>query len=187
MLSNPHALEGIDTASPQPDRFKLWNVPRLPARFVPRGEVEEIVQSIAARYGSGNRPLEQSARLGIHGMGGIGKTILAAAVARRPETREALRGGVFWLTLGQKPNLSYLQQQLAQALGASQTSFADTNEGKQVLTELVRAKHILLVLDDVWDVEHALCFDIVAESGLPPHHGAQPRSPGPARSRGTSP
>ena len=46
--------------------------------------------------------------VGIQGMGGIGKSVLAAAIARDPEVRQAFPGGVYWLTIGQKPDLPML-------------------------------------------------------------------------------
>ena len=52
-------------------------------------------------------------------MGGIGKSVLAASLARDEEVRQAFPDGVFWLTVGQNPSLKNLQFELAQALGKS--------------------------------------------------------------------
>jgi NB-ARC domain len=41
-------------------------------------------------------------RLGLQGMGGIGKSVLASALAHRPEVRRAFPDGVYWITLGQE-------------------------------------------------------------------------------------
>jgi hypothetical protein len=45
-------------------------------------------------------------------MGGVGKTVLAAAVVEDPELRAAFRDGIVWLTLGQTPDLLTLQRRL---------------------------------------------------------------------------
>jgi predicted ATPase len=38
----------------------------------------------------------------ITSMGGIGKTVLASALAHDPEMRQAFPDGLYWLTVGQK-------------------------------------------------------------------------------------
>lgn len=45
-------------------------------------------------------------RLGLYGMGGTGKSVLAAALAR--EIAPSFAGGVVWLTVGQEPHLRAL-------------------------------------------------------------------------------
>ena len=45
-------------------------------------------------------------------MGGIGKTVLAAALARNSEVRRAFLDGIYWLTVGQTPSLLSLQGQV---------------------------------------------------------------------------
>jgi hypothetical protein len=55
----------------------------------------------------------------IQGMGRIGKSVLAAAVARDLEVRQAFSDGIYWLTLGQKPNLLDLQNRLLRQLTGS--------------------------------------------------------------------
>ena len=47
-----------------------------------------------------------AARVGLQGMGGIGKSVLASALAHRHEVRRAFPDGIFWITLGQKPQLA---------------------------------------------------------------------------------
>jgi hypothetical protein len=42
---------------------------------------------------------------GVQGMGGIGKTVLTTALARDPELRLACSDGIYWMAVGQKPNL----------------------------------------------------------------------------------
>jgi NB-ARC domain len=54
--------------------------------------------------------------MGVQGIGGIGKTVLAAAFARDPEVRQAFSDGIFWLVVGQTPNLLLLQGQLLKNL-----------------------------------------------------------------------
>ena len=48
-----------------------------------------------------------SSAVGIQGMGGIGKTVLAMALVHDPEVRRAFPEGIFWLAVGQKPLVPY--------------------------------------------------------------------------------
>ncbi len=47
--------------------------------------------------------------LGLHGQGGIGKTVLACALARDDMVRRHFPDGVFWVTVGERPDLVALQ------------------------------------------------------------------------------
>ena len=94
---------------------------------------------------------------GLHGMGGIGKSVLATAVARSGVIRERFVDGVYWLTVGEKPQLTTLQTQLGRDLGLADTVFDSPADGKQKLSAALTGKRALLVLDDVWHAEHADC------------------------------
>jgi len=52
----------------------------------------------------------------IHGLGGIGKTILAQALAHDPQVQEHFCDGILWTTLGQQPDVLALLQAWIQAL-----------------------------------------------------------------------
>lgn len=45
-------------------------------------------------------------------MGGVGKTVLAAAVIQDEQIRARFRDGIVWLTLGQTPDVLTLQRRL---------------------------------------------------------------------------
>ncbi len=90
-----------------------------------------------------------AARVGLQGMGGIGKSVLASALAHRPEVRRAFPDGVYWVTLGQEPNVADLQRGMARALG-DDGLFTGVDAGQEKLRELLGTRAALLVLDDVW-------------------------------------
>jgi WD40 repeat protein len=105
-----------------------------------------------------------SARVGLQGMGGIGKSVLASALAHRPEVRRAFPDGIYWVTLGQEPNIAYLQRGLARALG-DDALFTEVAAGKEKLAELLIGRTALLVLDDVWQRGHAEAFNVAGPRG----------------------
>ena len=56
--------------------------------------------------------------LGLHGQGGIGKSVLAAALARDADIRSRFPDGVFWVTLGEHADLLAAQLDLLDRLDA---------------------------------------------------------------------
>ncbi len=137
-----------------------YDVPSLPPRFLARPDrLDPLIASLRADL---DRPVVLSgvtARVGLHGMGGIGKSVLAAAVARDRRIREAFPDGIVWLIVGQRPDIPGLQRQAHRRLGGD-GAFAD-NEGRSKLAELMREKAALLILDDVWNRLDVHAFDVL--------------------------
>jgi hypothetical protein len=100
-------------------------------------------------------------RMGLHGMGGIGKTVLAIDLVNDDEVRRAFADGVFWLTLGQSVDPLQLQVTLAGYLTGETTTFATDHEGRNRLRQLFEGKSCLLVLDDLWRFRDAESFDVL--------------------------
>ncbi|BAY89372.1 MULTISPECIES: NB-ARC domain-containing protein [unclassified Tolypothrix] len=105
----------------------------------------------------------KSRRVGVQGMGGIGKTVLATALARDEEVRKAFPDGVLWVTLGQTPQILTWQSYLASALGEKQAAFTEVGLAKAQLRELFAQKACLLILDDIWRLDDATAFDVLGE------------------------
>ncbi|MBT9310638.1 NB-ARC domain-containing protein [Leptothoe kymatousa] len=103
--------------------------------------------------------------LSIQGMGGIGKSVLAAALARDSAVRQAFADGVYWVSLGQEPNVLSLQTELARELGDKTPDFSDVSGGKKFLTELLAPQRCFVVLDDIWDEQHLRAFDVLGDQG----------------------
>ncbi len=141
-------------------------VPNLPPHFLPRPEDLAPLKAALTEGGTEKLGVTGSARqlLGVQGMGGIGKTVLAAAACHEADLRAAFADGIVWITIGQEPNLLRLQQDLARALGAGDTVLGSVTEGKRLLKGALEARCVLLVLDDVWELEHASALDVVGPS-----------------------
>lgn len=89
--------------------------------------------------------------------------MLAAALARDPEVRRAFPDGVLWLTIGQGPNLTRRQSDLAETLGDSPRAFEDVQQGKAHLSDLLADRACLVILNDVWKTPHAEAFDVLGQ------------------------
>lgn len=152
-------------------RARLWRVPDLPPHYLTRqATIDAVVRALLDRDGGkvgisaaslgGASASTKTNKHGLHGMGGIGKSVLAAAVARQPAIAERFADGIFWLSVGQEPKLESLQAQLCRALGYN-ADFDHAADGKQRLRDILADKAVLLVLDDVWTAKHAGMFDVV--------------------------
>lgn len=143
---------------------KLSNVPNLPLNFLPRpDELKAIKTAVLVSTNQSVAVTGTAHRVGVQGMGGIGKSVLTAAIARDEEVRCAFPDGVLWVTLGQTPMLTSWQSHLAEVLGAGQRTFTDVQLGKAFLGELLADKACLLILDDVWQAKHAAAFDALGQ------------------------
>jgi Leucine-rich repeat (LRR) protein len=90
--------------------------------------------------------------VGIWGMGGAGKTLLAQIAYNSREVREHFKGGeLIWLTVSQTPDIKGLYDSFWRQLGLMPMSFAQLEEYRtRLFTELKRSR-VFLVLDDVWN------------------------------------
>jgi NB-ARC domain/TIR domain len=144
-------------------RGELHDVPPLPARFVARDEFvglrEAVLGGVDGAVGITGKAL------GLHGQGGIGKTVLAAALARDDFVRRHFPDGVFWVTIGERADLLALQIALLSRLGAGHGELRSASEGLRMLRDALAERRCLLVVDDVWSPAAAQAFAAVGPRG----------------------
>ena len=101
--------------------------------------------------------------IALQGLPGMGKTALAVALAADPPVRDRFRGGILWAGLGQKPDVLGHLARWGKLLGVSPSTVEDVNSQAswgQVLHAAIGQRRLLLVIDDAWDVEEALAFQV---------------------------
>jgi len=139
---------------------RLVDVPELPQNFLPRARDFRKIKNLVLSEDKKTAGITGASRkVGVQGMGGIGKSVLAAAVARDDEVRQAFPDGVIWITLGQEPKLAQRQSDLAESLGYGKVVFNDVQQGRTRLSDLLANKSCLIILDDVWNSEHVEAFN----------------------------
>ena len=141
---------------------ELRGVPALPAEFVAREELAGVREAL---LGAGEGAVGVTGRgLGLHGQGGIGKTVLAAGLAHDAEIRRHFPDGVFWVALGEGANLVQAQRDLLYGLGG-RVDFQTASEGQALLREALAERQCLLVVDDVWSRAAAAAFRVSGSQG----------------------
>nr|WP_242056970.1 NB-ARC domain-containing protein [Planktothrix sp. FACHB-1355] len=138
-----------------------FQAPNLPTNFVDRPDISRSLKAgLLANTTSNSGVLLVSA---LHGLGGIGKTTLVAALAHDTDIQKRFSGGVLWATLGQTPDIISLLSSWVKALGDYEFPARTIEETSNHLRGLLQEKAVLLVVDDVWDSDHLKPF-LVASS-----------------------
>lgn len=129
----------------------------LPTNYIPRSDVLTPL-AIALKDGQ---------NVAIHGMGGIGKSVIARALCDEESLQTTFPDGILWATLGSHPTENDFLQKLRewiQALGGQINVNAPTLDTlRALLGELLKEKACLLVLDDIWQKKHAEIFRVAGE------------------------
>jgi len=137
----------------------LYNVPALPRWYVPRPDyLNELIQTVCADT---HKPVVITSKqhmTAVYGLGGIGKTTLANALARDCTIRRTFPDGVFWLEIGQTPDIAARLGDIGIEFGDQRAEYPDEARAKSRLSAQLANKQVLLVLDDVWDHQHAEVF-----------------------------
>ncbi len=145
-------------------------VPKLPEDFLHRPDdlerLKELVLSpeVSKSAITGKTSSNSTvSRIGLHGMGGIGKSVLAAALARDDQILEAFPDGVIWIKLGQQPILANRQLDLLKFIDGNHRAISDDQDGLICLKKLLSERSCLIILDDVWSMNDARAFDALGQ------------------------
>jgi NB-ARC domain len=125
-------------------RIRQFQAPPTPEYYVDRPEVS---QDLKRRLLADGGTLVISA---IHGLGSVGKSTLAAALAHDADIQKHLDGGVLWATLGQEPDVLSLLGGWVQGLGDYNYRATSIEATSAHLNTLLFDKAVLLVVDDAW-------------------------------------
>jgi WD40 repeat protein len=146
-IESATAMEPITVGAPA--RRWISVLPVQPAALVGRpARLAALRQALLAAHGY---PVLAA------GMGGAGKSVLAAQLARAvqnggdAELAAAYPAGVAWVTVGRERALEAVQLELARAFGEDQPDLGgDWRSGRARLQQLAAGRRGLMVLDDVW-------------------------------------
>jgi len=97
----------------------------------------------------------------VRGWPGVGKSSVVAALAHARDVSHVFPDGILWVSLGQKANLLLELSTWARYLRVSSlVNAATVREASARLHEFLVDKCMLLIVDDVWEVDHAEAFRV---------------------------
>jgi hypothetical protein len=131
------------------------SLPR-PDYFVPRPRELEALKKVVLGTEGGAGVVVSA----VHGLGGVGKSTLAAALVDDPDVRRHFKDGILWATLGQQPEVPRLLTEWVRALGDHEFKGPDIASAREHLRGLLSERRMLLVVDDAWSTEAAKHFRV---------------------------
>jgi hypothetical protein len=169
-LGTAPALAAVATHSSAPPgsappMAPLLDVPPLDTtRYVARAEELAAIRRHLLDGGELALGLSSQGRgLGLHGMGGMGKSVMALYVCHDDAVRRVFADGVAWVSVGQKPDLLALQNRLLHLLDPAALPAERSSDARTALAAAVAGKRVLIVIDDLWNAEHfSTAFDFVS-------------------------
>src|SRR5664280_789292 len=145
---------------------RLDGVPALPPGYVDRAAELAGYGEALLGVGSGVVGLTGDTHaLGLSGQGGIGKSVLAAALARDERVRTHFPDGVFWVPVGEQADLVGTQLDLLARLGDRDAVVRSVGTGRRLLAQALADRRVLLVVDDVWSTAAAAAFRVTGPTG----------------------
>lgn len=134
-------------------------IPASPEIFLGREEDMDELKARIGIYQAGKETGPLQVLTAVRGWPGIGKTALATVFAGDEDVRTAFPDGVLWASMGPDPKLIQEMAAWGRALGTDDILRAPTlKEATTRLSGLLRQKRLLMVVDDVWEVEHVAPF-----------------------------
>jgi hypothetical protein len=158
---------GMEPHQPPPrGRCDYYRHISLPPHYIPRPDLLrqtreallESDESVALTSAIQQTPAA------LHGMGGIGKSVLARALCEDSQVQETFSDGILWTTLGQEVTEATLRSKLRawiEALGGIVSETAPMLEHlKALLAQILKERACLLIVDDVWRRQDAEAFQV---------------------------
>ncbi|XP_060675348.1 disease resistance protein At4g27190-like isoform X2 [Ziziphus jujuba] len=89
-------------------------------------------------------------KIGVYGMGGVGKTMLCKEVAKQVKEQTLFAKAVM-VTVSQTPSLESIQQEFAEKLGLKLEEKSIRWRADRLRYKLRKEKSLLVILDDIWE------------------------------------
>lgn len=131
-------------------------MPPLPSVVVGR---DEALLTLKQRLGIGD--IDQRSVTVVQGWPGVGKSTIVAMLAHDSDIAHRFPDGILWASLGENPDLLGELSAWADAL-----NLIERNRERKIeeisarITAALRDKRVLLIVDDVWQTDHATPFRV---------------------------
>jgi hypothetical protein len=118
-----------------------------------------LLQQVKERLLTGN----DFALTALKGLPGVGKTALALALATDQQVQAHFSDGILWVGLGPEPDVPGLLTQWGKLLGiepAEVENVESCEDWSSILHATIGSRRMLLIIDDAWNGEDALTFQV---------------------------
>lgn len=95
----------------------------------------------------------------LNGLPGVGKTALSITIANDKEVQAHFHDGILWAALGPAPDLTGILSRWSKLLGIPDAKLAELSDlyaWAETLNHAIGLRTILIVIDDAWELDHAL-------------------------------
>ena len=145
----------------------FYNVPSLPPHFLNRHEALDTLRDLVIADVDKPAPINAEKRTTVvEGMGGVGKSVMATALAYDRKVRFAFPDGIIWITVGRETNLYEVYRAVGITMGDKSTNYPEQTIALQNVRKLLADKRCLLILDDLWELTIGEAFHNLV-SGMP--------------------
>lgn len=150
------ALVTWEKSSHEFGRRDFYRHVALPPNLVPR---KALLRDLRLAILTGSTPLAlisgaSATATALHGMGGIGKTVIARALCDDVVVQRAFPDGILWATLGKDATetdvFSHMTDWLSTLAGSGRAEHRSLSALKNSLGQLLSSRSCLLVIDDAW-------------------------------------
>lgn len=156
--------EQADQAASEPAEVPLTPAPILDAAIPPVGARnlvgrDDLILHLKQRLLAG----ERVALSALNGLPGVGKTALATALAHDEEVRAHFSDGILWAGLGYQPDVLGLLSRWGTLLNSTPAEAAQRSLPAAWAASIhatIGQRRMLLIIDDAWDITHALAFQL---------------------------
>jgi hypothetical protein len=108
-------------------------------------------KSVKSAAIEGHRRKDGSCCVGIRGMGGAGKTLLAQMVNNDEEIHQEFgKESIIWITVGRDAEVSVVYERMRKCLRVGSHGGSLEDQRTQLVNEFSK-RSVLLILDDIWD------------------------------------
>lgn len=138
----------------------LHNVPVLPDNAIINNTLfNQIKQQITVECKEERPPIL------ISGAVGVGKSVLAAILARDSSIRTAYPDGIFWVSMGKEPDILSRMIYISHGLDDKKQLFVDIDAAGERIKRLTSTRTCLVIFDDAIDPQDILSFNVLGQYG----------------------
>jgi hypothetical protein len=147
-------------------RCDFYKHVQTPPNYVKRaGLIDELRHTLlgegAVAVTSGMTYTPKHDPTALHGIGGIGKSVMARALCDEPLIQQLFPDGILWATLGNEVRDTDIERKLRDwvtALGGAVVDAASLEQVREEVARLLADRACLLIIDDVWRYKQAEAF-----------------------------